>query len=282
MIEPAVVAAAAVVAGAVLSVSARDGRVVAIGMLVAMVAAPLVASPLPETVSVAARIVGAVLASYLLWTSARERRQWGAGSTRGLAAEAAVAAAAFAVGLSVSPVSPLPGPQVAQAAGLALVALAVVPLLGRDVMRLGVGVVLLILGSTLLTAAWLGSTPPLAHFAVASLLTGAAGVASLAVARLPLAVPASAAVATKPPTADTPRDASSALRSRARRLRSRSDDTSEQPSVWSLSEQDGPAGAADKTPTALGDGSRAPAVDPAPAASARPARLRQPTGPSEP
>ena len=281
MIEPAVVAAAAVVAGAILSVGARDGRVVAIGMLVAMVAAPLVASPLPETVSVAARIVGAVLASYLLWTSARERRQWGGGSALGVAAEAAIAAAAFAVGLSVSLVSPLPGPQVAQAAGLALVALAVVPLFGRDVMRVGVGVVLLILGSTMLTAAWLGSTPPLAHLAVASLLTGAAGAASLAVARLPLAESTEAAVAATPPAAETPQPTSSVLRARARRLRSRTEDAG-QPSVWSLSVP-GLDGATDKTPTGTADGSTAPAADPAPVtAPARPARVRRPTGPSEP
>ncbi len=269
MIELAV-ATAAVVAGAVLSVTARDGRVVAIGMLLAMFAAPLVASPLPETVSVAARIVGAVLASYLLWTSAREPRQWGLGSAVGVAAETAFAAAAFAVGLSISPVSPLPGPQVAQAAGLALVALAVVPLFGRDVMRVGVGVVLLILGSTLLMAAWLGSTPPLAHLAVAALLTGAAGVASLAVTRLPLAEPAvAAAAAAKLPLADAPEETAT-VRSRVRRLRSRATDAG-QPSVWSVSEpptgDDSPAGAADPKPVA---------------AVVRQARLRRPTGPSEP
>ena len=280
MIEPAVVAAAAVVAGAILSVSARDGRVVAIDMLVAMVAAPLVASPLPETMSVAARIVGAVLASYLLWTSAREQRQWGAGSTVGIAAETAFAAAAFAVGLSISLVSPLPGPQVAQAAGLALVALAVVPLFGRDVMRVGVGVVVLILGSTLLTAAWLGSTPPLAHLAVAWLLTGAAGVASLAVARLPLAEPTSA-VAARRPAAETSQPTASVLRARARRLRSRTEDAG-QPSVWSLAEPAGLDGATDRTPTGTADSSTAPAADPAVTAPARPARLRRPTGPSEP
>jgi hypothetical protein len=276
MIEPAVVAAAAVVVGAVLSVSARDGRVVAIGILVAMVAAPLVASPLPETVSVAARIVGAVLASYLLWTAVRERHQWGGGSAVGVAAEAAFAAAAFAVGLSLSLVSPLPGPQVAQAAGLALVALAIVPLFGRDVMRVGVGVVLLILGSTLLTAAWLGSTPPLAHLAVASLLTGAAGAASLAIVRLPLTETA-AAPAAKLSAAETSQPTASVLRARARRLRSRSEDAG-QPSVWS----EVPVAATDTTPTGTADGSSAPA-GPAPvAAPARPARLRRPTDPSEP
>lgn len=186
MIEPAVVAAVVVVGGGILAVSSRDGRVVAIGLLIAMGAAPLVASSFPQALSVAARIVGAVLAGYLFWAAASGGRISGAGSAIGLASETAVAAAAFAIGLSVSLVDPLPGPSVAQAAGLALIVLAVVPLFGRDVLRVGVGVTLLVLGCTLLTAAWLGETPPLAQLAVASLLVGIAAASYVGIAMQPL------------------------------------------------------------------------------------------------
>ena len=96
MIEPAVVAAVVVVGGGILAVSSRDGRGVAIGLLIAMGAAPLVASSFPQPLSVAARIVGAVRAGYLFWAAASGGRISGAGSAIGLAAETAVAVAAFA------------------------------------------------------------------------------------------------------------------------------------------------------------------------------------------
>lgn len=186
MIEPAVVAAVVVVGGGILAVSSRDGRVVAIGLLIAMGAAPLVASSFPQPLSVAARIVGAVLAGYLFWAAASGGRISGAGSAIGLAAETAVAVAAFAIGMSVSLVDPLPGPTVAQAAGLTLIVLAVVPVFGRDVLRVGAGFTLLVLGCTLLTAAWLGETPPLAKLAVASLLVGIAAASYVGIAMQPL------------------------------------------------------------------------------------------------
>ena len=233
MIEPAVVAAAGVVVGAIVAVAARDRRVVAIGLLVAMVAAPLVASPLPESLSVAARVVGAVLAAYLLWAASRGLRSDSSGSALGLAAESAIAVAAFAIGMSVSMVDPLPGPTVAQAAGLALVALAVVPLVGRDVLRLGVGVVLLVLGSTLFTAAWLGPTPPLAHLAIASLLTGIVGATSVTLGRQPLI---EAAAPVEEPTAPATAPGLDPPRPKPSRSRERLKSPSDQPSVWAQEE----------------------------------------------
>jgi hypothetical protein len=77
------------------------------------------------------------------------------------------------------PVDPLAGPVEAQAAGLSLIALAIVPLAGRDVFRMGVGVTLLTLGSSLLVGAWSGPTPPLEQLAMAALLVGIAGATSL-------------------------------------------------------------------------------------------------------
>jgi hypothetical protein len=147
--------------------------------MLAAVAASLVASPLPGSLAVTARILGAMLAAYLLWAAAGSGSINSAGSAIGLVAEAAVAVAAFAVGLAMRPVDPLAGPVEAQAAGLSLIALAIVPLAGRDVFRMGVGVTLLTLGSSLLVGAWSGPTPPLEQLAMAALLVGIAGATSL-------------------------------------------------------------------------------------------------------
>jgi len=169
----------AVVLGGVVAASTRDGRVVVLALMLAAVAASLVASPLPGSLAVTARILGAMLAAYLLWAAAGSGSINSAGSAIGLVAEAAVAVAAFAVGLAMRPVDPLAGPVEAQAAGLSLIALAIVPLAGRDVFRMGVGVTLLTLGSSLLVGAWSGPTPPLEQLAMAALLVGIAGATSL-------------------------------------------------------------------------------------------------------
>jgi hypothetical protein len=185
MIELAAVAAPAAVAGGVVAVTARTGRTIALGLAVAFVAAPLAASPLPGQLSLFARIAGAVLAAELLWVGTRVRAVRGAGSAVGPAAEAAIAAAAFLIGLWIAPVKPLPGPVTQQAAGLALVALAVIPLVGRDVLRLGIGAALLAVGLSLLREAWLGPAPSLEHLAVAALLVAILGATSRLIAPVP-------------------------------------------------------------------------------------------------
>jgi hypothetical protein len=179
VLDAAAFAAVAVVLGGVVAVTARDGRIVVLGVMLAAVAAPLVASPLPDSLAVTARILGAMLAAYLLWAAAGSRSIDGAGSSIGLVAEGAIALAAFTVGLAVAPVDPLAGPAEAQAAGLSMIALAVVPLAGRDVFRMGVGVILLTLGGSLLVGAWTGPAFPLGQLATAALLVGIAGATGL-------------------------------------------------------------------------------------------------------
>ena len=179
MLDAAVFAAVAVVVGGVVAVTARDGRIVVLGLMLAAVAAALVASPLPSSLAVTARILGAMLAAYLLWAAAGSRSVDSAGSAIGLVAEGSVAVAAFAVGLAIRPVDPLAGPVEAQAAGLSMIALAVVPLAGRDAFRMGVGVTLLTLGGSLLVGAWAGPTPSLEQLAMAALLVGIAGATCL-------------------------------------------------------------------------------------------------------
>jgi hypothetical protein len=182
MIEPAVVAALAAVAGGVVAVTARDGRAVALGLALAIAAAPFAASPLPGTLSLVARVAGAMLAADLLWVATRVKAVRSDGSAIGLAAEAAIAAAAFLVGLWIAPVKPLPGPVSEQAAGLALVALAVIPLVGRDVLRVGAGTALLVVGLSLLHEAWLGPAQSFENLALAALLVGVLGATGLLIA----------------------------------------------------------------------------------------------------
>ena len=123
--QVAMVAAVAAVAGAVVAVAARDRRAVALGLLAALLVAPLATDPLPSAPSLVARVAGAMLAAELLWVATRIKSAPSEGSAFGLTAEAAIAAAAFAIGMSIAPVAPLPGPLSEQAAGLALVALSV-------------------------------------------------------------------------------------------------------------------------------------------------------------
>lgn len=183
MMDLAVLAALVVVGGSAVAVSARNGHVIALALLLALAAAPLVASPLPDSVSAAARIVGAILAANLIWAVTRVGPVNSAGSAIGLAAEVLAATAAFAIGLRLSIVDPLMGPNVAQAAGLAMLVIAAVPLTGRDVFRVGLGVLLATLGLSLLLVAWVGPTPPLAQLALTGLLIGIAGAISALIGR---------------------------------------------------------------------------------------------------
>jgi len=181
MIQLPLVAALATVLGATVAVGARDSRLVALGLVFAMVAAPLASSPEPAALAIAFRIVGALLAGYLLVASARAQPMSSEGPGIGGAAELAAAAAAFAVGWFVGPVKPLAGPLAAQAAGISLAALAAGPLIGRDVLRAGSGAAVLALGISLLLEAWVGPASPLQQIALTALLVGLVGATSLLV-----------------------------------------------------------------------------------------------------
>ncbi len=184
MIDITILAALVVLAGAVVAVTDRDGRVVVLGLTVAVVVAPLV-GPLPSSLSMAARTIGAVMAAYLLWTVARHGPVRSAGSAIGITAEGVAALAAFVVGWWLAPIDPLLGPSAAQGAGFSLIVLAILPMTGRDILRVGVGVTLLALGGSLLLAAWAGAASPLAHFTMAILLVAIAGAVAVLIGYLP-------------------------------------------------------------------------------------------------
>jgi hypothetical protein len=151
--------AAAVLVGAVLAVAARDGRTVVVGLGITLVLSPLLADPLPEALGLAARLAGGVLGAYLLWVAVRAGGLTG-GSRIGWPAETMLAAAAAVVGWSTHGLGAAPlGPAEAHAAGFALATLGLVPAAtGRDVVRIGLGLFLILEGALLIRVG-LGGNP---------------------------------------------------------------------------------------------------------------------------
>ena len=150
----------AVVVGALLAGSARNARTAILGLVVTLVAASVLADPLPDSLGLAARLVAAILAGYLLWVATRGPQLRTGGSLVGWPTDAFLAAAAAIVGYGSHGLgAPAAGPALASAAGFALAALALVPIsTGRDVLRVGIGLGLLISGA-LLVRTGLGGTP---------------------------------------------------------------------------------------------------------------------------
>ncbi len=176
--------ALAVVLGAVVAGSARNARSAILGLVIALVFGPFLADPTAQPLGLAARLVGAVLAGYLLWIASRGTGVWTGGSRLGWPADLLVASAAAAVGYGSHGLGAPPlGPALAQAAGFALAALAIAPLAnGRDIVRVGVGLLLLTAGAILVRTALGGTPEPLEQVVIAGLIAGLGGaVAVLAV-----------------------------------------------------------------------------------------------------
>ncbi len=173
--------ALAVVIGAVVAGSARNARTAIFGLVIAMVGAPLIAEPAAAPLGLAARLVGAVLAGYVLWIAARGHNVRTAGSLIGWPTDAFLALAAAAAGYGSHGLgAAAAGPELASAAGFALAALAVVPLVtGRDILRVGLGLALLLTG-TLLVRTGLGGTPdPLEQVLTAALVATLGGAVAI-------------------------------------------------------------------------------------------------------
>ncbi len=176
--------ALAVVLGAVVAASARNARTAVLGLVLAMVGGSFLADPLPGSLGLAARLVGSVLGGYLLWIAARGTDARTGGSRLGWPADLLVAAAAAVAGYGSHGLgAPAGGPALAQAAGFALAALAVAPLVnGGDILRVGIGLNLLV-GGTILVRTALGGTPdPLEQLAIAGLVAILGGVAAMTAA----------------------------------------------------------------------------------------------------
>jgi hypothetical protein len=196
------VVALAVVAGAAVAVSLRDTRAVVLGLAVVAVATPFVAEPVADPMGLAARVLAAILGAELLWISVRDGRDRGAGGTLGggtlgggtlgggtpsagmltggsrigWPTEVLLAASGAVVGFAAHGLGATAGgPALASATGFAVATLAVLPLLtGRDLLRLGVGLVLLLHAGLLVRTA-LGGTPVVLEQLVTAGLVAALG-----------------------------------------------------------------------------------------------------------
>lgn len=174
--NPALTAVAVVtIAGAILAVSARDVRTTLLGLLVALLGAPLIADPWPGPVAILARIAASLLAIRLIDIGLRGVATT-SGSRIGWPAEALLAGAAAVIGFGSHGLgSDGLGPAEAQAAGFALGVLAAAPLVtGRDALRVAAGAVLLIVAASLIRSG-LDRAPADAEHLVGSILTIALG-----------------------------------------------------------------------------------------------------------
>jgi hypothetical protein len=163
-----------VAAGGALSVAAREPRLAALGAFVALAGSAYVVDPLPGSLALGARLTGTVLASFLIWIALRRAPAGPAPSAIGLPGAGAIAIVAFAIGWLVASTlgaalasgpgdGPSAGavasalaagsfvPRAALGAAFALVALAAGPvLMARDLLRMGLGLLLLLAAADLL------------------------------------------------------------------------------------------------------------------------------------
>ena len=135
--------ALAVVVGAVVAGSARDARTAIFGLVIVLLGAPFLADPTAAPLGLTARLVGVVLAGH----PAVDRGPRSPGPHRGIAGgladrrlpgrrshPAVVGYGSEGLG------APAIGPSAAAAAGFALAALAILPVVtGRDILRVGIG-----------------------------------------------------------------------------------------------------------------------------------------------
>jgi hypothetical protein len=181
-VNPALAGVAlAVMLGAVVAGSARNARSAIFGLIVAMVGAPLLADPLAAPLGLAARLVGAVLAGYLLWVATRGPLLRTAGSLVGWPTDAFLGIAAFVVGYGSHGLgAPAEGPALAAAAGFGLAALSVLPVVtGRDILRIGMGLMLLLTGALLVRVSLGGTPDALEQLLTAGLVAALGGAAAI-------------------------------------------------------------------------------------------------------
>jgi hypothetical protein len=221
-VTPAYLVLAVLVAiGGVAAIGARVPRVAALGLLVVLVGSPFVADPLPAPLPLAARLVGGVLAAYLVFAALRRGPRATQGAPFGwpgagallivllaagwLVAGNAASLLATAAGWERLVIAPGDGPtdpavlaggslaagsaiaRAGVALAVTLAALAITPvLLPRDVLRLTIGLLLLLTSAALVGEALAAGAAPtadgMAELAVAA-MTALLGAGGAAVIR---------------------------------------------------------------------------------------------------
>ena len=175
---------AVVVGGAVVAVTARDARATLLGLLIVLLGSAVLADPLPGALPIAARMVAAFLACRLIAVAIRGESIVTSGSRLGWPVEVLAAVAAAIVGFGTHGLGAVPaGPVAAQAAGFAVGALAVAPIVsGRDVLRLGIGAMLLLVGASLVRVGLAGTPSELEQLVTSGLVIGLGGAVAIIVA----------------------------------------------------------------------------------------------------
>jgi hypothetical protein len=203
--------ALAVAGGAVIAVSARTRPAALVGLAIMLGAAPFLGDPLPGLSTLAARVVGAALAAYLLRAAdaaSEVERQFtrsgggpaadGArgGSRLGWPAEACFALAAALIGIAVASnlrlvgapalgddagglMAQLTPAALATAAGLAAIAVGIVPAFaGGNALRTTIGALVLLQGVLLVRAGLAGAPSDLEQLGGVALLVAVAAAGS--------------------------------------------------------------------------------------------------------
>ena len=175
---------AVVVGGAVVAVTARDARATLLGLLIVLLGSAVLADPLPGALPIAARMVAAFLACRLIAVAIRGESVVTSGSRLGWPVEVLGAVGAAIVGFGTHGLGAAPtGPVAAQAAGFAVGALAVAPIVsGRDVLRLGIGAMLLLVGASLVRVGLAGTPSELEQLVTSGLVIGLGGAVAIIVA----------------------------------------------------------------------------------------------------
>jgi hypothetical protein len=185
--------------GAVIAVSAREQSTAAIGLAIALVAAPLLADPLPSPALLGSQIVAGLLAAALVRTSAPARPEavgagWPAeaflataGAFTGLGVAFGMGLATLSVGgFDFGPVPGQPGVELLSVEGLAaagagsLLAVALAPAVtGRAGPRHAAALVLLVEAVLLFRTSIAGAAVELEVVACAALMVAVAAVGSV-------------------------------------------------------------------------------------------------------
>jgi hypothetical protein len=180
-----------IVLAALVAVSAAVPRVAALGVIVVLVGTPFVSDPLPGVLAMSIRLVAAVLAGYLVWIALRRAPTDLGGPPLGLPGQLLIGATALAggwvvagtvgetmaaagpaagqVAIALRDGSPVARMGIAGAVALSVLALGPV-LVGRDILRLGFGLLLLVAAVDLLASAVGGPPDDITELALAVLI----------------------------------------------------------------------------------------------------------------